>query len=434
MDSKYAFLFIVFFCFAAMVGLFYSVDGDLGLSMVVVPFVVILAVIYILFAPGSDSFLSTVMLVSLAAKLLSAWIYTTLEAYKLADVHLYFDTAQQIVGTSTSFGQLFVQPVWGTNLIVSIAACVFAVIGPSLAGAVVLFTMVSFCGQLLFYRAFVLAFPTADRRMGALLLFLCPSIVFWTSTLGKDALMLLAIGLVAYGVARRFDLRGWASVLVGLSAASLIRPHIGAVLAISLFATFLLADVSFTRRIIGLKYLLFPVFLATCIGIVSYSRVSLQLNTLEDAENMSEHSYTYNRIGGSAFGEGESVEVRLAQAPLLMFRPFPWEANNATAALACGESLLLLLFVLRRRAGLVRLMLRARSVPLVVFSVCFFAILSIVLSISISNFGLLARQRVMLLPLVLMLLVTAKPMAARRRADLRLGRGIAWNAMESRSC
>lgn len=423
MDSKHTYLLLFACCFAGMTGLFYFVDGGVGLSIVVVPFVVILSVLYIVIAAGRDSYLSTVMIVSLAAKLVSAWFYTTLEAYKLADVHLYFDSAQQIVGTATSLRQLLVQPLWGTNLIISLAACLFAVIGPSLAGAVVLFTMVSFCGQLFFYRAFVLAFPTADRRMAALVLFLCPSIIFWTSTLGKDALMLLAVGFVAYGVARRFDAKGWVTILTGLMSASLIRPHIGAFLAISLFATFLIADVSSGRGLIGLKCLLLPVFLATCIGIVSYSRSSLELNSVEDAQAMSEHSYTYNQIGGSAFGEGESVTARVLQAPLVMFRPFPWEVNNTTAALACCESLLLLLFAFRRRAGLLRLFLKARSIPLVVFAVSFFLILSTVMSISISNFGLLARQRVMMLPLVLMLLVMSKSASVRRRAQLRLAHG-----------
>ena len=425
MGSRYIFAIIAVFCFVGIAGLFYFLDGGVGLSAIVIPFVVILSVIYILVVPWSDSYLPTVMIVGLAARFLSAWLYTTLEAYKLADVHLYFDTAQQLVGTSASLGQLLVQPLWGTNLIISIAACVFAVIGPSLAGVVVLFTMVSFCGQFFFYRAFVIAFPAANRRMAALLLFLCPSIVFWTSTLGKDALMLLAIGLVAYGVARRFDVIGWVTVLTGLSSASLIRPHIGAALAISLFATFLIADVSSGRAIIGLKWLLLPVFLATCVGIVSYSRSSLELNSVEDAHEMSEHSYAYNQIGGSAFGEGESVEARLAQAPLLMFRPFPWEVSNLTAALACCESLLLLLFAFRRRTGLFRLLLKARSAPLVVFILCFFAILSTILSISISNFGLLARQRVAVLPLILMLLVTSKSSSARRAVASRLAQGIA---------
>ena len=51
----------------------------------------------------------------------------------------------------------------------------------------VLFAVISFWGQFFFYRAFVLAFPKANRRIAALLLFLFPSIVYWTSAFGKDA-------------------------------------------------------------------------------------------------------------------------------------------------------------------------------------------------------------------------------------------------------
>ena len=109
----------------------------------------------------------------------------------------------------------------------------------------------------------------------------------------------------------------------------------------------------------------------------------------------------HNQIGGSAFGEDESIGTRLVQAPMLMFRPFPWEANNWNALLASLEGLILLSLTLWQRVGLYRLFLSARSTPLAVFAICFFGIFSIVFSISISNFGLLTRQRVMVLPLCL---------------------------------
>jgi hypothetical protein len=58
---------------------------------------------------------------------------------------------------------------------------------------------------------------------------------------------------------------------------------------------------------------------------------------------------------------------------------------------------------------------KGRSNPLVTFAVCFFLIFSMVFSISLSNFGLLARQRVMVLPLVLLLLLASKSPAKVRQ-------------------
>ncbi len=419
MNSQYLFGLVLALSCVGMIAVFYSLEGAVGIAFVVVPFAVLVSLLYIVLISGKNSFLSAVMVCGLIIKLFSAWFYTTLEAFKLADVHLYFDTAQQLATTSTRLDQLFIQPFWGANFIISIGACLFAVIGPSLVGAMVLFALVSFWGQYFFYRAFVLAFPTANRNLAALLLFFCPSIVFWTAALGKDALMLFAISLISYGIARRYDVKGWAAILIGLSLSSLIRPHIGALLAISFFMSFLVTDVAQGRRVVGLKFMLFPIILAASLAIIVYSRDSLELNSVEDAQALSEHSYTYNQIGGSAFGADQSVQARLAQAPLLMFRPFPWEANNVTAALASCESVLLFIFVLCRRANLSRLLANIRSIPLVAFTLCFFVAFSVVFSISISNLGLLARMRVMVLPLVLMLLVASASFVKRPKVSLR---------------
>jgi hypothetical protein len=59
--------------------------------------------------------------------------------------------------------------------------------------------------------------------------------------------------------------------------------------------------------------------------------------------------------------------------------------------------------------------LNARDTPLIIFAISFFLIFSVVFSVSLSNFGLLARQRVMVLPLVLTLLLASKSSVAARR-------------------
>jgi hypothetical protein len=398
----------------------FSLEDEIR-AAVLIPFIIVASIAVVALITRNDRFLFTVLMVALAAKLLASWVYTALPAFQLSDINgLYFDSARQMAGSSIHLTDFFsLQQLWGTNLIIAIGACLFSVIGPSLAGAMVLFAITAFWGQFFFYRAFVLAFPKANRRTAALLLFLFPSIVYWTSAFGKDALMMLAIGMISYGIARRFDIKGWATILLGLPLATMIRPHVGAFIAISLFASYLIADITYGRKIIGLKFLLFPFFVVTCIVIVMYSRNSLELNSVEDARAMSEYSHLHNQIGGSAFGEDESIGARLVQAPVLMFRPFPWEANNWTALLASLEGLILLSLTLWQRVGLYRLFLSARAIPLVIFAICFIAIFSAVFSVALSNFGLLARQRVMVLPLVLTLVAGSRSLNAARKFRMR---------------
>jgi hypothetical protein len=388
-----------------------SVEGQFRASVIVVPSIIIMCIALITVIARNNPFLFKVMILALVVKLLAAWVYTALPAFQLSDTKgIYFDGARQFSESSVPLTQYFsLRTLWGTDLIVVIGAYLFSLIGPSLVGAMALFSIASFWGQFFFYCAFVRAFPNGNRRTAALVLFFFPSVVFWTAAFGKDALTLLAISFIAYGIARRFDTRGWTLIVAGLVLASLVRPHIGAFLAVSLFMSFLIADISRGgRRMIGFKLLLFPVFLVICMAVVIYSRDSLKFGGVDDASARVESSYMNNQIGGSAFGEEETVEERLAQSPLLMFRPFPWEVNNLTAVFASCESIVLFLVIIFRRKYLFRLLRNARSQPLVVFTILFFLIFSAVFSVSISNFGLLARQRVMVLPLILMLIVASE--------------------------
>ncbi len=403
--------------------LFLPIEGDFDVAVIVIPSITIMCVALIAITTRNNPFLFRVMLVALVVKLLAAWIYTALPAFQLSDVKgTYFDSAKQLAGSATYLTEVFsLRQLWGTNLIIEIGACLFAVIGPSLSAAIILFAIASFWGQFLFYRAFVLAFPTANCRTAALSLFMFPSLVYWTATFGKDALMLLAIGLISHGIARRFDTKGWATILIGLPLATLVRPHIGAFLAVSLFGTYLVSDIKSRHRIVGLKFLLFPLFFAICLAVVTYAQNSLELGSVDDAQAMSDYSYKYNQVGGSAFGDESSTRIgRLAQAPFLMFRPFPWETNNGPALIASCEGLVLLFLIVRRRASLFRLVINARATPLTSFAISFFLIFSIVFSISLSNFGLLARQRVMVLPLVLTLLLASKAQVGGRGTLTRL--------------
>jgi len=390
----------------------FCIEGQFRVSVIVVPCAIVGCFALTTIIARSNPFLFRVMIVALVVKLLAAWMYTALPAFQLSDIKgIYFDGAKQFSQSSIPLTENFsLHSLWGTDFIVAMGAVLFSVIGPSMAGAMALFSIASFWGQFMFYRAFVRAFPYGNRQAAALVFFFFPSVVFWTAAFGKDALSFLAISFIAYGIARRFDPYGWTLIVVGLVLASLVRPHIGAFLAVSLFMSFLIADVGRgQRRMVGLKFLLSPVFVVICLAVIIYSRDSLQFNSVDDASARAEYAYVNNQAAGSAFGEGETMQGRLIQSPLLMFRPFPWEVNNMTAVLASCESVVLFVVAFFRRKRLFRLLRNARSNPLIVFGILSFLIFSVVFAISISNFGLLARQRVMVLPLILLLVVASFP-------------------------
>ena len=85
-----------------------------------------------------------------------------------------------------------------------------------------------------------------------------------------------------------------------------------------------------------------------------------------------------------------------------MFRPFPWEAHNAQALASALEGAFLGgLFVLSRRR-LYGVPAALRASPYVVFAVVYAVLFAVAFS-SFSNLGILARERVQMLPFLVVL-------------------------------
>ena len=134
-------------------------------------------------------------------------------------------------------------PQVGTQAMNWVTGLLVAFIGPTLLGGFVVCSALSFVGSWYFYKAFRVAFPRGDAKLYALLIFLLPSMWYWPSSLGKDALVVLFLGPATYGFAlilRSHYVRGLAAAVVGLSGIVMIRPPIAAALAIAAAGAFLL--------------------------------------------------------------------------------------------------------------------------------------------------------------------------------------------------
>src|SRR5688572_21662303 len=90
----------------------------------------------------------------------------------------------------------------GTPFIRLLTGVFYTVTGPTKLGGFVFFSWLGFWGLVLCYRAFRIGVPKGNHRLYAVLVFFLPSLVFWPSSIGKEAWMQLAIGLSVYGVAR----------------------------------------------------------------------------------------------------------------------------------------------------------------------------------------------------------------------------------------
>ena len=273
-----------------------------------------------------------------------------------------------------------------------------------------MFSVLGFWGSYLCYRAFVTCLPDADHWLYGRLVFLLPSMLFWPSSIGKEAWMLLCIGVTANGVARLYTRRrlGFAVLALGLSGCAAVRPHIAVILLAAAFAGYLLrpagpraTPLSPLAKVVGVTVLLVAstVTLQRAASFFEVDEVSVA-----SVDQILSSTQERTDEGGSAF-QAERAHGPLAvpqSAVQVLVRPFPWEAHNGQALVASLEGLLLLVVAWRARhslRGLLRRLKRSYVLFSLVYTVEFIYAFS-----TFGNFGILARERVQVLPMVLALL------------------------------
>jgi hypothetical protein len=306
-----------------------------------------------------------------------------------------------------------VQLVTGTRFMGPLTGAVYALIGSSKLGGFVFFSWLGFWGLFLFYRAFAIAVPSGRRRSYAILLFFLPSLVFWPSSIGKEAWMMFSLGIAAYGVAKILTNAMWRGLIicgVGLWAAGMLRPHMAALVAVSLAVAVITRKSRTELReltpIVKGGAIVFVAVLAAIL-VVRTDRF-LQGNGIDTSGGVdSTLSDVQSRTseGGSSFVP--SIVDSPTSAPLatvtVLFRPFVFETDNVQGLLAAIEGTALMILCLVRFRWAWAAIRSLRRQPYVVFCLVY-TVLFIVAYSSYANFGLLARQRVQLYPLFLVLL------------------------------
>jgi cell division septum initiation protein DivIVA len=299
-----------------------------------------------------------------------------------------------------------------TNFIRFLTGVVYTVIGPSRLGGFLFYSWLGFWGLFFFYRAFAVAVPEGrPRSYGRLVLFL-PSLLFWPSGIGKEAWMMFALGIAAYGAARVLSgatLKGLAGAALGLWLAALVRPHVAGMMALALAAAYLLRPSKRELRQLA------PLAKTLALSILALAALYLILRTdrfltesgIDTAGGVSSVLTDVGErtsSGGSEFDSGLSLgspSRAFLGIGTVLFRPFPFEAHNLQALAASLEGVFLLLLLVRLPWALAA-MRSWRRQPYVVFALAYVGMFVVAFS-TVANFGLLARQRVQLLPMYLVL-------------------------------
>lgn len=331
-----------------------------------------------------------------------------------ADAFHYSSVGVALANEFPAVGWAAFKPPWtSSNLISNVCGIITLVTGDAMPTLMVLFAFAALWGAYFFYRAFCIAFPHGDRGLYGLCIVLLPSLAYWSSAIGKDASEQLFIGLSAYGFARLVTkLSGSAIVIcvIGLAGAAAVRPHVGALLAVSMLAPFTFGRTKYGWMSTSVKILLIPLLAAGTYVMISQARsfVGVEGSDFQSNVNRLKLEGEYTNLGGSTFNQGESLSRRMLQGPFLAFRPFPWEVHNAMAAVAAVEGLFLIFFGWRRRRNILALLRNWRE-PYVLFILMFIIEFSLIFSAGTSNFGILVRERIMMVPIFLMLFCAKVP-------------------------
>jgi hypothetical protein len=308
---------------------------------------------------------------------------------------------------------------WGTAFVAKVSSLVLFFIGPTMRGEFVVFSLLSFLGLYAIACGLRNVQGGPQPLVATAWIWCWPSLWFWPSSVGKEAILLLAIGLVTLGYAGKRERIRWLPYLAGLGLAFCIRPHVAAALALATVAAHWFGS----WRGFGARRLL-EALLFIAVSIAAFDGMKAQFGLADaDLEGLTE--YVQFRAQQTQQGGSEISSVSFGPLAFPMafinvwMRPFVWEAHNLTNLLAAFELLVLWGLAWHRRAEILVAIRHWRRHRLLRFGVPLIAGYTLMIGLTFSNLGIIARQRSPIFPFVLILILAVPAKAGGRRSPAR---------------
>ncbi|SFM82613.1 hypothetical protein [Marinobacter pelagius] len=290
----------------------------------------------------------------------------------------------------------------GTSAVRAMAALLVSGIGLSILGTFLVFNIFGQIGLLAFWGSLKEATqdkPWRIRWLATLIIFL-PSVSFWTSALGKDAISFMATGLALWSslnLSRRGLLMAFA-----IGAMFIVRPHMAG-LMVTAIAIAALVD---SNASLIKKVLLGIGAAGVAAALVPFALRYAGVGEVVDVESLTEYidkRQSYNTEGGGG------VDIASMSLPLqlftYLFRPLLFEARSVFGLAAALDNLILLgLFLFGGMA-----LLRGRKTGLGENRVFLWAYALgawLILSMTTANLGIALRQKWMFAPMLIFLFIS----------------------------
>ncbi len=291
----------------------------------------------------------------------------------------------------------------GTNGIIFLTAVLIQWFDLSLLGLFLVFNIFGFIGLMAFDGCLRLAVHTKPRnlkRLANLIIFL-PSVSFWSSAIGKDALSFMSVGLALWAsVALN---RRWLLMTVSVLVMVFVRPHIAGIMILAwAFSVLLSKNTHLLKKFILSCFVLGAAAVMVPLA-ADYAGLTGQLNTVEFM-NFVEERQSYNQVGGG------SIDISTMSLPMqlftYMFRPFIADVDSVFSLTAAVENLILIYLV----AISILPILKGRKSQLGdgrAFISSYLVLTWPLLAMTTANLGIAIRQKWMFAPMLIFLLFSA---------------------------
>lgn len=284
----------------------------------------------------------------------------------------------------------------GTRFVDFVTYIVRSSLDANYLNTMLVFNVIGFLGLVFLYLSLKKYLKVLPWYWG-ILLFL-PSLSYWSSSIGKDAISFLSVCTLLYAVttARKKVLLYVIAILLMV----MVRPHVGFMMVASYVFYFIIRS----KIPLILKLMTLPILTVSTFVLLKFAT---EYAGLDEISVSATSDYFDSRQGINNHGGG-GIDTSSMSLPLkifsYMFRPLPFEANSFITLIASIEnSILLLLFIYLFYSSKSRLKLLILDKRL--WLTTYIVLASIMLSYGLSNLGIAARQKWMFMPILIHLLI-----------------------------
>ncbi len=327
------------------------------------------------------------------------------EFYYGLDSFTYFHWA-------VNFDLQTIEGLWGPNgtrhLIVFVHYLTY-VLGDSYYAIKILFSFLGFVGLVIFYEVYKYIIDKnnifALNNKFIYVLFLFPSIIFWSSTLGKEPLNLFLVSIFIYffiQLNERLTIRSALLIVFSLISMFYLRSWW---VVIMLFSGLMYVILYPNKRLIFIMILASPFLWFAIQNMLEIRNVFSMAEILREMSYVSKVMAQYGNSSIEAIRINSITDYVVQYIPNLftaIYRPMIWEISNAFTLIAAIENVILLYFTFKYVIFRLPSIFQIKHLP---FLFIFIIIWSLPYSIiSSANLGAAARFKLQILPLILIII------------------------------